>query len=388
MNPDTETLYLQQYNALNELKYIINNKIKVIKDQENVQLNEINIERLKAQKNLERLRTKIDNAYKNYSTEKDNLNNEIIEINKKLDLQESDVEKNNHQQSLKKIDEQNLIILDAIRKKQKELQSFEDIKAQYYETYQNDLFNVKIGLKGDKMAWNQRYDFLQSKLNSHQDDFLIFNNKWLEYHDNHINKVDDINETIDVLKEELNNSDINKKLERRDNLKIIQQCLSEKRNFKIQIKKLEEVLNNSQKEKEILLEKQQGWLKIVNEEYNLNIEVIKLSILDLENKINDNKVSISSVEKNIKNVELDISRGRNDLINSAWGLRQNLGELTSLADELNKKYQATLIELNKIIKTQNEIIENDPYKSELERMGLREKYDGIFFKLDREGLSK
>lgn len=371
MNPDTETLYLQQYNALNELKYIINSKIKDIKDQENKKLNEINIERLKAQKSLERLRTKIDNAYKNYSTEKDNLNNEIIEINKKLDIQESDIEKNNHQETLKKLDDQNAIILEAIRQKQKELQSFDEIKAQYYETYQNDLFNLKISFKGDKMAWTQRFDFLQNRLNSHQDDFSIFNSKWIEYHDNHINKVDDVNETISILKEEIDNSDVNKKLERRDNLKIIQQCLSEKRNFKIQIKKFEEIINNCQKEREILIEKQQGWLKIVNGEYNLNIVDVKKLILNIENKIQHNNDSILTTEKNIKNVELDISRGRNDLINSAWGLRQTLGELKSFGDELNKKYQAYLIDLNKIIKTQNETIDNDPYKIEIDNIDIQ-----------------
>ena len=59
MNSENETLYLQQYNALNDLKYLINNKINDIKSQETSKLNEFNIERQKALKSLERLRTKM-----------------------------------------------------------------------------------------------------------------------------------------------------------------------------------------------------------------------------------------------------------------------------------------------------------------------------------------
>lgn len=368
MNPETETLYLQQYNALNELKYIINNKIRVLKDQENTKLNEINMERLKAKKKIEKLRTRIDDAQNNYLIEKKQLNDELEDINLKLNTEESDIEKQATNDTLTKLNEQYANILNIIKQKQTELQTFDETKIQYHEKYQNDLFNIKIEFKGDKMAWNQKFDFLQHKLSSHQDELDILQKQWSEYHDKHLNKIADIKETIDVLSEELDNNNINKKIERRDNLKMIQQSLIEKKNYKIQIKKIEDDLANCQKEKEILIEKQKEWLKTVNEEYNLNISELKDSIIVIETKIKDNNDAISSVDKNIKNVEIDINRGRTDLVNSAWNLRQNLGELTSLGEELNKTYQNLLVNLNKIIKTQNDTNENDPFKTEINKI--------------------
>jgi hypothetical protein len=366
MNLENETLYLQQYNALNELKYIINNKINDIKSQETSKLNQINIERQKALKSLERLRNKIDNASNNYISEKISLNDEITQINQKLEKEESDIVKNNQLKAVKAVEDKNLAILDDIKIKQKELHEYDIIKTQHYEVLQNDLFNIKISLKGDKMGWNQRFDFLQGKLNSSLDAFSIFHNKWVEYKENHSNKIADINETIGVLKEELDSSDLNKKIERRDNLRIIHQCLAEKKNFKKQLKQLEDGLLNAQKEKEILVEKQTEWIKIISNEYNLSIDQKKQSILVVEEKVNINSESISSIEKKIKNVELDINRGRNDLINTAWSLRQNLGELRAEQDSLNKEYQQLLIELNNIVKSKNDAINNDPYKKEIE----------------------
>lgn len=365
MNLENETLYLQQYNALNELKYIINNKINDIKSQEKSKLNEINIERQKALKSLERLRNKIDVSKTNYTTEKKSLNNEILQINQRLEKEESDIERNNQQKAIKQLDEQNIVILDAIKLKQKVLHEYDVIKAQYHEVLQNDLFNIKISLKGDKMGWNQRFDFLQNKLNTNLDAFSIFHDKWVEYQEKHSNKVSDINETIGILKEELDNNDINKKFERRDNLRMIHNCLEEKKKFKNQSKQLEEGILNAQKEKDILIEKQTDWIQIINKEYELNINEKKKSILDVEQKININSDSISLIEKKIKNIEIDINRGRNDLINSAWGLRQNLGELKYDQDVLNKQYQQLLIELNNIIKILNQAIENDPYKNQI-----------------------
>ncbi len=368
MNPDTETLYLQQYNALNELKYIINKKINNIKSQENDKLNEIIKERLYASKRLESLRNKIDTAYNNYSSEKEKLNNEIIEINQKLELEDTESEKNEKQEKLKILDEKNIIITNEIKQKLKELQEYEETKTQQYETYQNDLFNIKVNFKGDKMSWNQRFDFLKNRLNSHQNDFSIFNKKWLDYQENYNNKVADIKETISILQEELDDSILNKKIERRDNIKIIRQSLTDKKTYLSEIKKFEEKLSNSEKEKVILIEKQKEWLNVVNNDFSLNMDNIKSSILDIENKININNQEILSVQKNINNVEIDINRGRVDLMNSAWGLRQQLGELKILHEELNKKYQGLLIDLNNQIKTQNKVIEENPFKNELNKM--------------------
>ncbi len=366
MNSENETLYLQQYNALNDLKYIINNKINDIKSQETSKLNEINIERQKALKSLERLRTKIDNARNNYTSEKNSLNDEIIQINQKLENEDSDIVKNNQQKEIKVLEDKTVTFLNAIKIKQKELHEYDVIKAKHYEVLQNDLFNIKINLKGDKMGWNQRFDFIQNKLNSTLDDFNIFHNKWLEYKDNHCNKIADINETVDILKEELNSSDLNKKLERRDNLRMMNNCLQETKNFKKQLKQLEDGLLNAEKEKAILCEKQSKWIKNISNEYNANIDEKKQAILDVEKKINSNSESISTIEQKIKNIELDINRGRTDLSNSAWSLRQNLGELKAEQDSLNKEYQQLLIELNNIIKAQNHAIDNDPYKNEIE----------------------
>ena len=63
----------------------------------------------------------------------------------------------------------------------KEKSDIDSIRDNHYQNYQSDLLQIKINLKGNKIIWEQRNEYLKSKVKDSQKDLHIFEKKWHQY---------------------------------------------------------------------------------------------------------------------------------------------------------------------------------------------------------------
>ena len=275
-----ENKYLEQFKLFTELRQYVDEKVKELKKTEEEIVKKNNDEKLE-------LFTKLENEKQKLDIDKENLSNQLAELlEEEYNLSkpdcESDVFKildnNIYVDNISKFDTENEEIIKEIKIKQKEKSELDAIKNEYYQEYQNSLLQNKINLKGNKMVWEQRNEYIKNKLLESQKDYQTFEKKWLQYVELYKNNKSDIEETIQVLKEDIDNMDSNTKLERRKTIKIIKQWEVEKEDNKYKIKVYSENISELEKEKLMLINKQSEWMQTIKNENLIISEKIKVDI--------------------------------------------------------------------------------------------------------------
>lgn len=367
-----ENKYLEQFKLFNELRHYVDEKIKELKKIEEETIKKNTNEKLELFTKLENEKQKLDISKENLANELAGLLEEEYNLNKP-DC-ENDVFKildnNIYSENIIKFDNDNEAIIKQIKIKQKEKNEIDTIKNEYYQEYQNSLLQNKINLKGSKIVWEQRNEYLKNKLLEIQKDYQNFEKKWVQYIDLYKNNKSDIEETIQVLKEDIDNMDSNTKLERRKTIKIIKQWESEKEDNKYKIKNYTENISDLEKEKIILINKQSEWLQTIKNEYLIISEKIKVDITRNEAELKVISDQILELEKQIKNIEFEIKKGRIDLDNLGWKLRQELGDLNIQKSDISLKYNNLLLEFKTQQLNYNKLIANDPFKIEINKITL------------------
>lgn len=367
-----ENKYLEQFKLFNELRQYVDEKVRELKKTEEEIIQKNTNEKLE-------LFTKLEYEKQKLETTKENLVNELAglleeEYNLNKPDCESDIFKilDNHiySENIEKFDTENEEIIKKIKIKQKEKNEIDTIKNEHYQEYQNSLLQNKINLKGNKMVWEQRNEYLKNKLLETQKDYNTFEKKWLQYIDLYKNNKSDIEETIQVLKEDIDNIDSNTKLERRKTIKIIKQWEEEKEENRHKIKIYSEKISELEKEKNMLITKQSEWIKTVKNENLIISEKIKVDITSNEVELKLITEQILELEKKIKNIEFEIKKGRIDLDNIGWKLRQELGEANQQKSDISLKYNNLLLEFKIQQFNYNKIITNDPFKIEINKLNL------------------
>ena len=340
--------------------------------------------------------TNLENEKNRLETKKENLTNELFELNKEEnELLNPSTESTEfkilddtiYNENIKKYDDENNDIVGLFKLKQKQKNENDSVRDKYYQDYQSDLLQIKINLKGNKMIWEQRNEYLKNKLKETQKDFHTFEKKWSEYVSLYQNNKSDIEETIQVLKEDIDNMETNTKIERRNTLKIIKEWEEEKENNKQKIKLYTEQMSNLEKERDILVKKQKEWLQSIKKENVIMIEKIKAdsNAIEIEIKLTINE--IAKLEHRIKEIEFEMKKGRNDLDGTAWNVRQEIASMNQKKMILNEKYNNMLLEMKKQSILFNKILSNDPFLFEINRISsiiTQNQYEIISIKKSTE----
>jgi hypothetical protein len=338
--------YNTQKELFEELSLLIDKKIKFLYDDELVQFSKL--ERTKNDKldELEKLKSKIEKEETRIAKEFEN--NIINPPN--LD----EIKKN--------VMSENQSIMDDIKIKQKNNTILTSQKQSILQNQQNDLLRIKVQLKSSLLAGQERETYFKEKITYLEKDYSDFINKWNEYLENYNDKKADINETIELLKEEINNKSINKKLERTQLSNFNKEFLKDKRQNKKYVTKTIQDTDNLIKEKDILLTNQNNWKEEKKENHFIGLNELKIVINNSEAEIKELESNILKLEQNLKNnIDDDIK----------WGIRRNLGELKQNLMIVKETYQSSLIQLNNLqIKFLKEI-DNDPFKNEIKKITLK-----------------
>ncbi len=367
-----ENKYLEQFKLFNELRQYVDEKVRELKKKEEEIIQKNTSEKLE-------LFTKLENEKQKLETTKENLANELSRLlEEESNLNKPDYESevfkildtDIYSENIKKFDGDNEEIIKKIKIKQKEKNEIDAIKNEHYQEYQNSLLQNKINLKGNKIVWEQRNEYLKNKLLETEKDYNTFEKKWLQYIDLYKNNKSDIEETIQVLKEDIDNIDSNTKLERRKTIKIIKQWEEEKEENRHKIKIYSEKISGLEKEKNMLITKQSEWMQSVKNENLIISEKIKVEITSNEVELKVISDQILELEKKIKNIEFEIKKGRIDLDNIGWKLRQELGEANDQKSNISLKYNNLLLEFKTQQFNYNKIIANDPFKMEINTINL------------------
>jgi hypothetical protein len=370
INQNSENKYLEQFRLFNELRIFVENKVSELKKNEIDIIDKITKEKFEGF-------TKLENEKNRLETIKENLTNELSELLKEenellnpgIDSVEFKIlDDTIYNENIKKYDDENNDVVGLFKLKQKQKNENDAIRDKYYQDYQSELLQIKINMKGNRMIWDQRNEYLKNKLNETEKDFNTFEKKWSEYVSLYENNKSDIEETIQVLKEDIDNMESNTKIERRNTIKMIKEWEEEKENNKQKIKIYTEQINNLEKERDILKQKQTEWIQSIKKENVIMVEKIKADSNAIEVEIKMTIDEISRLEHRIKEIEFEMKKGRNDLDGTAWNVRQEIATMNQKKMILNEKYNHMLLEMKKQNILYNKMLTNDPFVFEINRV--------------------
>jgi hypothetical protein len=348
---------------------------------------------------------KLKNDEKNELEKLDNLINHHIEINngkkRKLDedLENNQIEISNLEyeekeynnlilnglddkqllEEIARIDENNNNYSKKIKELQKDKTELDNSKKDIYQNHQKDLFNLKVQLKSYLLSHTEKERYIKDNLIQTTEKYNLFTNKWNEYKILIENKKEDVKETIEILKENLSNRNFDKMVERRMVDRQTSKWIKDKRNNKLLIKKLTEETNKLKEEYTILFNKQNEWISNKNNELKNLIEKVKeivnglfQELKNLEDcilkKENEQKIIENNISNNSNNSNSNNSNGKIEYENDRWLIRQALGDLYARKNIINDKYHNSLIELNKLRDDLKKVLNNDPFKLEIQKI--------------------
>ena len=362
---DLELYYLEQFNHYNKMKEMINVKLKDINIRESNELNKLEKDKLHKTSIVENEIIKLSLLEKKYNEFKLKIEQDDEEFNNLNIEEEFQKLDKNVKETIDDLDINQKQIANKIKEKQKEKQEIDSKKSIYYQEYQDQLFNIKINFKATQLAVKERELYLFEKLKLSSTDLNNTENEWINFKLDYQEKKADLEETIGVLKEELDNKDSEQKKERHELEKMMVMITQEKQKNKTEINKL--LSNNDilEKEKNIYLERQKEWTDKLKFEQTHLINQFKSKITGIEEEINLTNMEIKENEINIEKTDKEISTGNNQFEGTKWNLRIIQGDLKKKKIDLVEKHQKLLILFSDNTKIYNEQYINDPFKKEI-----------------------
>lgn len=348
--------YNLQKELFDELSQLIDKKIKFLYDDELNQFSKL--ERTKNDKldELDKLKSKIQKEETRITLEFDKI------LNDEKEFQDNLINPPNLDEIKKNVMIENQSIMDDIKIKQKYNTTLTSQKQAILQNQQNDLLKIKIQLKSSLLSGEERENYLKEKITYLEKDYSGFINKCNEYLEKYNDKKADINETIELLREEINNKSINKKLERTQLSNFNKAFLKDKRQNKKYVTKTTQDTDNMLNEKEILLTNQSNWKEEKKDNHFILLNELKIVI-------NNSEAEIKELESNILKLEHNLKNNLDD--DMKWGIRRNLGELKQKLMIANDTYQSRLIELNNLQSCFLKEIDNDPFKNEIKKITFK-----------------
>lgn len=348
--------YDTQKELFEELSRLIDKKIKFLYDDELVEFSKLERTRNDKLDEIDKLKSKIEREETRIALEFDKI------LNDEKEFEDNLINPPNLDEIKKNIMCENQSIMDDIKIKQKNSNILTSQKQSILQNQQNDLLRIKVQLKSSLLAGQDRENYFKEKISTLEKDYSNFINKWNEYLENYNDKKADITETIELLREEINNKNINKKLERTQLSNFNKEFLKDKRQNKKYVTKTTQETDNIINEKEILLTNQSKWKEEKKQNHFIVLNELKIVINNSESEIKQLESNILKLEQNLKNnIDDDMK----------WGIRRNLGELKQNLMIVNETYQSSLIQLNNLQTRFLKEIDNDPFKNEIKKITLK-----------------
>ncbi len=350
--------YSTQKELFDELSLLIDKKIKYLYDEENIQLSKLERNKDDKLEEVNKLKSKIERDEERIAIEFQRI------LNDEKEFENNIINPPNLDEIKKNIQVENQSIMDDIKVKQKYNTILNTQRQEILQSQQNDLLKIKVQLKSNLLTGEEREKYLKEKIKTLENDYTSFITKCNQYLENCHDKKSDINETIEILREDINNKSINKKLERTKLSNFNKEFLKDKRQNKKYVMKASTETGNMIEEKEILLTNQSRWREEKRNIHDKSLNELKIVINHSETIIKELEIDISKTEYN-----LNLKTNTDDDIK--WGLRRQLGELKQKLMLEKDTYQSSLIELNNLQTRFLKEIENDPFKNEIKKLGMK-----------------
>ena len=362
--------YQEKHESFVELSNLVSTKIKILNEEKDFKIMKLNSAKNEKLLDLEKQKSKIDKENERIDLDflQLELDEKALENNKIIPI---DFVKIKQEISLK-----NIKIESEIKIKQKDEIELNEIKQSIIKEQDSEVLNVKVELKSNQLSGQERELYLKGRINTFEEKCRETINEWNKYANSLITIKEELLETIQILKDEINDNEINKKLERERISNMAKQWNKEQKTNKNLVTKFTSDNENLAKEIEILKKNQNKWHADKKKEYIISIDEIKHMILDAEVILKNIDLEIGNLENNIKDVDKKILSknytGAKDpnLEEIRWNLRKNLGDLNKKRLVSNDKYQSLLIELNNIQKTFDQDLDKDPFKNEIAKISI------------------
>lgn len=357
--------YQEQFQSYHELCKMIEIQIRdlfakekyeidALEDKESQEFTYLEEQRLNFEKEEKRIQNEIEKIKK----DEENIDQIVLDqLNQETLLQEE----------IDQIDNDNKEVLKEIKELRNKKRFLDDQSSKVQKDYQEKLFELKTQFKSYDLARQEQEKYLRDKEEKLDSNYSNFKRRWDQYQLEYQNTKNDLEETIETLRETLNNNNSFDQLERRKTSQLGIQWITEKRKHKEQINKWNQEINKLEVEKKILLNDQQKWIEELKKEHLINTEESKDLIKDLENQLTEKKKNISEVEDKIQEIDQKVKNGRKDLEGSLWKLRNDLANLNKEKVIIYDQYQYSIIELDDLINTYRHQSDNDPFKLEIEK---------------------